>query len=292
MGDVATVVQEVASRYEIPVLDMYNNGKYELEMYDGNSDGVHPSQEFIREYTAPQIVQFIEENYSVNESVPDDDLDSETNASDVDFSTLTYATIGDSITYGFCGDHSLPPFNKNYPNSVKNLLCLKAVYNYGACGCLLSRHTNSAYTSMIDKIDLVPSGTDIVSVFGGINDFSTYVPLGDINSTDEYTIYGALNAIAFKLTENYKDAFVFFVTPLNLSDGILLDINNTDYSILDVCFAIKAVGEKWEIPVFDANVCAGFDPDLHSFDGCHPTEAFYSAVLAPKLAQFIRENYK
>ena len=48
-------------------LDPENAAKYadaiELEMYNANSDGIHPSQEFVREYTAPQIAEFIKENY-------------------------------------------------------------------------------------------------------------------------------------------------------------------------------------------------------------------------------------
>ena len=55
--------KEWSETYNIPVLDMYNNGKYELEMYYPSSDGIHPSQEFIKNYTAPQIAEFIRQNY-------------------------------------------------------------------------------------------------------------------------------------------------------------------------------------------------------------------------------------
>lgn len=61
--DVANAVKTVAENYGYPVLDLFNLGQYELEMYNEDNDGIHPSQEFIREYTAPQIAQFIRENY-------------------------------------------------------------------------------------------------------------------------------------------------------------------------------------------------------------------------------------
>ncbi len=64
LADVVTAIKEVAALYNIPVLDMFNEGQFEKEMYNYNSDGVHPSQEFIREYTAPQIEAFIRQNYS------------------------------------------------------------------------------------------------------------------------------------------------------------------------------------------------------------------------------------
>jgi lysophospholipase L1-like esterase len=61
--DVANAVKEVVGNYGYPVLDLFNVGKYELEMYNAGSDGLHPSQEFFENYTAPQIAQFIKDNY-------------------------------------------------------------------------------------------------------------------------------------------------------------------------------------------------------------------------------------
>ena len=63
LENVANAIKHVAARYNIPVLDMFNEGQFELEMYNFGSDGVHPSQEFIKEYTAPQIAEFIKQNY-------------------------------------------------------------------------------------------------------------------------------------------------------------------------------------------------------------------------------------
>jgi lysophospholipase L1-like esterase len=63
LSDVAKAVKKVAALYDIPVLDMYSLGNYALEMNQDDSDGVHPSQEFIAEYTAPQIAEFLRRNY-------------------------------------------------------------------------------------------------------------------------------------------------------------------------------------------------------------------------------------
>jgi lysophospholipase L1-like esterase len=61
--DVVNAVKEVGAAYGIPVLDLYNNGKYELEMAVAPNDGVHPSQQHHITYTAPLICEFIEKNY-------------------------------------------------------------------------------------------------------------------------------------------------------------------------------------------------------------------------------------
>lgn len=64
LRDVANAVIDVANKYSLPVLDLFNYGQYELEMYESYSDGIHPSQEFVKKYTAPQIAQFIKDNYN------------------------------------------------------------------------------------------------------------------------------------------------------------------------------------------------------------------------------------
>lgn len=63
LQNVANAVKQVANKYNLPVLDLFKDGQYELEMYNSGSDGLHPSQEFVTNYTAPQIARFIKENY-------------------------------------------------------------------------------------------------------------------------------------------------------------------------------------------------------------------------------------
>lgn len=62
--DVVNAIKEVCSLYDIPVLDLYNNGDFEKEMFNPNSDGLHPSQNIIKNYTAPKIAKFIKDNYN------------------------------------------------------------------------------------------------------------------------------------------------------------------------------------------------------------------------------------
>ena len=64
LTDVVNAVKTVASSYGIPVLDMYEHGKYEFEMHAEGSDGLHPTQAFIRTYAAPIIVEFLKGNYA------------------------------------------------------------------------------------------------------------------------------------------------------------------------------------------------------------------------------------
>lgn len=63
LEDYANAIKQVCNNFDIPVLDMFTHGKYELEFAVSGSDGIHPSQEFFKNYTAPQIAQFLRDNY-------------------------------------------------------------------------------------------------------------------------------------------------------------------------------------------------------------------------------------
>ncbi len=64
LEDVCIAVKIVAQRYNIPVLDLYNESNFSNHFYDAQCDGLHPNQEFIEESLAPQISQFIRVNYN------------------------------------------------------------------------------------------------------------------------------------------------------------------------------------------------------------------------------------
>lgn len=63
LKDVADAVKYVGYKFDIPVLDIYELGKYEVEMNLSGSDGLHPSQMIMKQYASPRIVEFIKNNY-------------------------------------------------------------------------------------------------------------------------------------------------------------------------------------------------------------------------------------
>lgn len=64
LEEVAIAIKEVAAIYNIAVLDLFNTGNFESIMYDDDCDGIHPNQNFVTNFTVPQIAQFIRDNYS------------------------------------------------------------------------------------------------------------------------------------------------------------------------------------------------------------------------------------
>ena len=137
---------------------------------------------------------------------------------------------------------------------------------------------------------------DIVLVFGGINDASSGVEIGNIDDTDPRTFYGALNTLISGLQEKYPDSYIFLVTPYMLyypnldhmwDDTLKLPSGYTRY---DYNVSLKAIGEKYGIDILDLWT---LNTDKTCFvDGVHPADDFCNNVLAPTIAQFIKDNYK
>jgi len=71
--------------------------------------------------------------------------------------------------------------------------------NFGVSGTKVSGASGDANAMCQDtRINAIPVDTDLVTMMGGTNDWAQNVPLGDINSTDPLTFYGALNTFAQK----------------------------------------------------------------------------------------------
>lgn len=58
---VGEIIKEICALYDIPVLDLYAKNDFIPEEH--SADGLHPNQEFMNTHTAPQIAQFIKDNY-------------------------------------------------------------------------------------------------------------------------------------------------------------------------------------------------------------------------------------
>ncbi len=211
----------------------------------------------------------------------------------INYSKLTMNCLGDSITYGAGGNgNPVIRSKKPYPTLLKEELSLKKVNNYGVNGSTIS----SLSDSMAERYLSMPKA-DIVSVLGGVNDYVNGVQLGTINDISNTTVYGALNILASGLKAKYLNSFIFFMTPLPISSKAESTfVSNTEYTLSDVCNAVKEVCNKYGIVVFDTYELSDlekcYDNTVYSYDGLHPTQKYFEEKLSPLIAQFIRDNYK
>ena len=209
----------------------------------------------------------------------------------VDFSNLTYSAIGDSITIGACGNRGYTnDYMPNpYPEVVGNILGLKRKNNYGIGGSTVS----SFYAPMCERYKNISLQSNIISVMGGCND-AREIDLGTIDSFDTSTFMGAYNVLLTGLLEKYPNAFIFICTLTQNYKQSRPDYNTNTFGYKPVDFynATLQLAEKYNLPVLDCWNLDGIIENTQTTDGVHPDQIFVNDVLAPHIAQFIKDNYK
>jgi len=66
LSDVSDAIKAIGAKYNLPVLDLYSTSGFETAengMNHPDCDGWHPLKEFVSDYLAPQVADFIRENY-------------------------------------------------------------------------------------------------------------------------------------------------------------------------------------------------------------------------------------
>ena len=198
----------------------------------------------------------------------------------------TWNVIGDSIT----------TYN-NYQGKVQNLTQLSAVNSYGVSTSCISALNNSDLNAMCIGIEKIQHSADIISIFGGTNDYGTSKTLGNKNDNSITTFCGALKVMLDKLkTENPKSKIVMF-TPLQRNwhgQGQMVGIgkNLKNNTLLDYVNAIKIMGKTFEVPVLDLYNESGITEqniDQYTEDGLNPNEAGFK-MISKVMADFINKQ--
>ena len=138
---------------------------------------------------------------------------------------------------------------------------------------------------------------DVVIVFGGTNDFGHGdAKIGNFDSRDEYTFYGAMHILCTKLINKYPDAEILFMTPLHrLGEeekvnkfGRMREAPLSRY--VDI---IKEVAGYYGLRVLDLFHTSGIQPNVDIMrekympDGLHPSDAG-AEKIANRLYEFLR----
>lgn len=195
-----------------------------------------------------------------------------TNINPYIFSKISkWNVLGDSITFGMGTTKTYHKYiEEEYPNLT--------VINYGISGteiCKGGTHPNpmcERYAQMGDA--------DLITVFGGVNDFLHNAPIGSFEVRNNATFYGGLRTLMEGLLQKYPTKFIYFFTPLKVRGGTFGISNNQTNSkghTLDQYInAIKECCNYYAIPCVDLNVTSGLNPNLDFIktnqvpDGLHP----------------------
>ena len=210
--------------------------------------------------------------------------------------------LGDSITYGQDGAPGKEgeQMRTPYPTIIKNRLKYD-VENLAVCGATISTAIKrddsdggpSIRPSIFEQIDKIEGTPDIISIMGGVNDSGSVVLGSDAsNNTDKTTFYGALRVMCTQLQTDFPNAYIFFITPLRTKTH--QDPTAEGDKLKAVSDAIKKICGEFNIPVYDAftEIDIDFDDPDTSSDGVHIAADVIKDDVAPKIVQFIKDNYK
>lgn len=254
---------------------IYNNYKVGLQFEKGTKTNFEPFIYKLSNYLTEQ------ETKDLIRSTIEDSTTSENNM----YKLLKVNCLGDSLTYGFLT--SSERMEKPYPTVLQEMLGFDTVRNYGVSGTCLSNNPGYNNNPMCTRFTSMDDDADLIIVMGGTNDYLKQVTIGDIDSTDDTTFYGGLNKLCTELIKKYPHCNIILCTiPHN---GSSKTIKTAEYSK-----AVREVADKFSLLVFDAHGKVGLNNVNileHTVEGTHFTQKFVSDIFAPKLANFIKNNY-
>lgn len=214
--------------------------------------------------------------------------------SKIDFSDISIACLGDSITEAANLDNMENHQQYAYPAKLGEILKAESITNLGIGGSSIGRYWDKAF---VDRYKEIPEDTDLIIVMGGTNDgfCLNQEDFGTMEERAKNTFIGDLNELMRGLKESYPKATIIFATPL---PNVLHDVlrKERDYLLPQVVIvnAIKKLAQEYEIPVIDlynSNILDTHDAAViynYMPDGVHCNPAGYSLLAEHFAAEIIK----
>lgn len=205
-----------------------------------------------------------------------------------EFTGKTIVAFGDSITQGYTSPNLEVKPDKCYIKLFADKFDMSLV-NKGVGGSCLADTDGNAYT-IYKMVTGYTVQKDFVIISGGTNDFNQGKPLGEFDSTDVTTVYGALRGMCEHLKTNLPNSTVIFITPIPVTKDFpnaILPLNayrNAIYEIATLYGFNVVDGSDLGMPTESGEWA---NEMVANGDGCHPTEAghaLYFRNLCAKLS--------
>ena len=203
------------------------------------------------------------------------------------FETKKVLFLGDSITEG-AGASSL---EKRFTDVFARKTGLE-IKNYGIGGTRIARKRRPSAVPafddcFLDRLERMDGEADLVVIFGGTNDFGHGdAPLGEPDSEDEYTFYGAMRHLLRRAIQKYPEARIVVLTPLHRTSECVTvnEIGLPTNPLKDYVDAEIEVAREFSVPVLDLWSVSGIQPRIpeqckaFSADGLHPNDRGHERV--------------
>ena len=199
--------------------------------------------------------------------------------------TKKIVCLGDSITEGVNANGW--QWHRYIDQWAKNNGVETTVVNLGIGGTSVctSSYVTDTLKPFVNRLETIPIDADIVTIFGGTNDWGNNATLGTIDDTGTNTFYGAYKHILEWLAINRPNAKIITMTPLKryYRGGGTTWVNaqttpnNKGNLLQDYVRAVKEVSDLYAVPCVDLHNDSGLNPVIESVrnrfmgDGLHPT---------------------
>ena len=199
--------------------------------------------------------------------------------------TKKIACLGDSITEGVNANgwqwhRYIDQWAKN--NGIETIVVNLGIGGTSVC---TSSYVTDTIKPFVNRLETIPADADVVTIFGGTNDWGNNATLGTIDDAGTSTFYGAYKHILEWLAINRPNAKVITMTPLKRyyrGSGMTwvnaqTTQNNKGNLLQDYVRAVKEVSDLYAVPCVDLHNDSGLNPVLEIVrtkfmgDGLHPT---------------------
>lgn len=202
------------------------------------------------------------------------------------YKPLRWLAFGDSHTE-----------QQSYQKWVNEKLNFTYVSNSGLGGSCIAKGYGSVL-SFIDRYKRNVTNTEIVTIYGGTNDYIQNVRLENPeNKLDNTTFKGAIREIIEWYSTNYPNKFLFFIAPTQCfkPEYASRDYkNNLNLSVIDYVNAMKEVCLEYSIPVIDLYSNIGINKNNYKTlmeDGVHLTKETNKRVSQLIINKFEKVYY-
>ena len=207
-----------------------------------------------------------------------------------DFTDMKITCLGDSITYGLGGKTNEYGNQVSYADYLGDILGCEIV-KLGVPGSAIGNYGSD--TSFLYRVKEIPEDTDIIIVFGGINDYLCGNSVFGSEEVKDGKYYGDVEKLFKDIREAFPDTPMFVV--LNYQTALedmdeLKDVYSLDMW-LDVQRSYATQYDFYKIEMYRNGFMNSKVPEIRSalfYDEIHPNDSGYLAIaryIAAKIIQ-------
>lgn len=191
----------------------------------------------------------------------------------------TLGAMGDSITNALT-------INKPYRMWAAERMHYLNSTNYGISSTRVTKPDANG-ESMATRWEKLPASLDAVVVMAGVNDYAMNngVPLGDFDSRDNTTFYGACHQMVKGLSLKFVGKPLLVVPPIMAARQD--KPNQYGFLLEDYAQALAEVCKYYSVPTLDLRHTSGVNPNIDQSivdgwtrggDGVHPNEQYHELL--------------